>query len=207
MIQFNELKFITCNTLWIDAEIPVLPNEEDNYFEGCYIDGIKIDTQDTVCENAPSTKAKMFDTNGNEITDFPSSQQVARVQCTIDTSAFSNCATPKMLFVYVHMGGGTGRLAQAPCDWDNQYDMCAVANLAQVYQYAYKQIKCTKGCGCVGQDCAVDANFANFALQYFRLTTALDIKDWPTAYDAYLTLMRCRNKRRKTPSYKPCGCK
>ena len=51
------------------------------------------------------------------------------------------------------------------------------------------------------------SEIANFALQYFRLTTALDIKDWPTAYDAYLTLMRCRNKRRKTPSYKPCGCK
>lgn len=199
MIQFNELKFLDCNNLKIDAQIPFLPTESNSsvgYLDNCYIDRILIDTQDTVCESGPSTKAIEVKTYTNHPT---------RIIETINTSQFSNCATPKMLFVYVHMSGTPA--PNTPCGWDNEYDMCAVANLAQVYQYAYKQIKCTKGCGCVGQDCAVDANFANFALQYFRLTTALDIKDWPTAYDAYLTLMRCRNKRRKTPNYKPCGCK
>ena len=195
MIQFNKVNFLDDHTIYIDAQIP-----DYDYFTGCYISEILMDTQDTVCASGPSTKAVTLKTFSNNPT------RIAGADGIIDVSEYTNCNNPKMLFIYIHVEGYPATISQAPCGWDKEYEPYAVANMYGVYQQALKYVKCTKGCGCVGEDCAVDANFANFALQYFRLSTALEIMDWETAFDAYKVLMRCSGKKRKAPTYKPCGC-
>ena len=194
MIQFNNLEFVSPTLLRIDAEVMDLP-----YFDNVTIDRIIIDTEDTVCENGPSSNPPFVMEWGDGT--------AKDIKTTINVSDLVKDG-PKLLFVYIKCLGNP--YPEPPCPLDKEYPMQAVADMSQIYETALKFAKCTKGCGCncQGPNCQIDVNFANFALQYFRFSTAMNNKDWATAYESYCYLMRRRNKKAKinVPPSKPCGC-
>ena len=111
-----------------------------------------------------------------------------------------------MLFVWITTLGSPS--PDTLCGQDPPAVMQAVVDLSVVYDAALRRIRCaTNNCGCSGRKCSVDADYANFALQYFRMETALEVKDWGTAYQAYCALLRKRpSKKISVNPRKPCGC-
>jgi len=191
MVQFNELRFIAPTLLQVNVQVTDLP-----YYENVYIDSIIIDTEDTYCESGPSANPPFRYQVGDGT--YKEAKYVFDVADLL-------CDGPKMLFVWVTTLGIPS--SDTPCGLDTP-DMQAVVDLSAVYNQAIKQIRCaTNRCGCSGPKCTVDAAFANFSLQYYRMTTALELKDWGTAYQAYCYLLRKRpsNKIVSNPR-KPCGC-
>lgn len=191
MIQFNDLQFLTSKTLRINAEVIDL-----EYYNSVYIDSIIIDTEDTVCETGPSSDPPFsIDIEGS-----PKS-----VNMTLDVSTLL-ANGPKMLFVYVRCAGVP--YPEPPCGLDNQDTMMPVVDYSTIYDKALAIARCNGKCGCVDGNCEIDTQFANFALQYFRLKEALGAKRWSDAYDAYCWLMhKTGNVAYKTSSAKGgCGC-
>lgn len=191
MVQFNALKFIAPTLLQVNVEVEDLP-----YYENVYIDSIIIDTEDTYCASGPSQNPPFKYQVGDGT--YKKAKYVFDIADLL-------CDGPKMLFVWVTTLGIPS--SDTPCGLDTP-DMQAVVDLSVVYNQALKQIRCaTNRCGCGGKKCTVDAAFANFSLEYFRMTTALDLKDWGTAYQAYCVLLRKRpSKAIATNPRKPCGC-
>lgn len=192
MVQFNELKFIAPNILQVDAQVIDLP-----YYENVYIDSIIIDTEDTYCESGPSSNPIAVYSAGNS--------DCKTVRHAFDLSG-ALCGKSKMFFVWVTTTGFPS--GDTPCGLDKQNTMQAVVDLKVVYEEAMKNFKCmVGGCSCNSSKCVVDANFANFSLQYFRMQSALEVGDWTTAYEAYCYILRKRpSKNISVKSRKPCGC-
>ena len=191
MVQFNELKFIAPNILQVNAQVIDLA-----YFDNVYIDSIIIDTEDTYCESGPSS---------NPAFSYQVPENTKEVRYAFDLSNFL-CNNPKMLFVWITAKGIPSQ--DTPCGLDKIATMQAVVDLTIIYEEAMRNLRCVlNGCGCNNTKCVVDANFANFSLQYFRMETALKVGDWATAYEAYCFLLRKRpSKRIVSNPRKPCGC-
>lgn len=193
MIQFNELKFVAPALLHIDAQVMNLP-----YYKDVTIDKIIIDTEDTYCPNGPSSNPPFEYKVGD------GTYKIARY--VFDLSSVL-CKGPKMIYVWVKTNGIPS--ADTPCGLDKEYTMQATVELSVVYAEAMRKIRCASSrCGCVGDKCAVDTEYANFALQYFRLTSALDVHDWTSAYLAYCALLRKKPSAKiaNLPVKKRCGC-
>lgn len=194
MVQFDELRFLSPTLLQISAKVIDLP-----YFKNVFIDKIIIDTEDTFCSDShPSPNAPFEYVVGD------GTYKIARYVFDLKDIL---CRSPKMLYVWVKTTGIPS--GDTPCGLDKEYTMKAVVELSRIYDEALRMIRCASGnCGCVGKKCAVDAEYANFALQYFRLTTALDLGDWNTAYLAYCALLRKRPSKSiiQQPKTKRCGC-
>ena len=194
MVEFNELRFISPTLLQISAKVMDLP-----YFENVTIDKIIIDTEDTYCGNGSPSANPVF-----EYTVGDGTYKIARYVFDMKDIL---CRSPKMLYVWIKTNGIPS--SDTPCGLDKEYTLGVAVELSAIYEEALRKIRCASGnCGCVGKKCAVDAEYANFALQYFRLTSALDIKDWDTAYLAYCALLRKRPSKSMTlqPKTKRCGC-
>lgn len=192
MVQFNELRFIAPTLLQVNVQVIDLP-----YYEKVYIDEIIIDTEDTYCETGPSQNPPFRYRVGDGT--YKKAKYVFDVGDLL-------CNNSKALFVWVTTLGIPS--SDTPCGLDKPATMQMVIELSAVYAEAIKRIKCSSNsCGCSAKNCFIDADYANFALQYFRMTTALDLHDWETAYLAYCALMRKRPSRKisKNPR-KPCGC-
>lgn len=192
MIKFNNLEFLTSKKLRVNVEVLDL-----DYYKHVYIDSIIIDTEDTVCPSGPS--------DNPAIVFYPTEETPKAVDQIIDVSEIVNVET-KMLFVYIKCSGVPS--SSTPCGLDSEYSMRPVVNFADVYKEGLKRAGCVGGCGCIGVDCEIDTAFANFALQYFRLTSALDNDDVETAYDAWFHLMHKGGSKRLAvkQTTKPCGC-
>ena len=192
MVQFNELRFIAPTLLQVNAQIIDLP-----YYDKVYIDEIIIDTEDTYCETGPSQNPPFRYQVGDGT--FKKAKYVFDVADLL-------CDGPKMLFVWVTTLGSPSM--DTPCGMDKPATMQAVVDLSTIYEEAMRKIRCaSSGCGCTGRKCSIDADYANFALQYFRMETALSVKDWGTAYQAYCVLLRKRpSKKIVSNPRKPCGC-
>ena len=191
MIQFNDLKFLTSKTLRINAEVIDL-----EYYNNVYIQSIIIDTEDTVQETGPSDNAPFV----LNLTGQPRS-----INTTIDVSSLVE-GSPKMLFVYIRCAGVP--TTDTPCGLDNQDTMQIVIDYQQVYNIALKLAKCVTKCGCVDGACAIDTNFANFALQYFRMEEGIKNGNWSDAYDAYCWLTRKAGniKYKESNTSRRCSC-
>lgn len=192
MIQFNKLEFVTSTTLHINASVQDL-----SYYTNVYIDKIVIDTEDTVCPTGPSDNPPVS----------LSVEDTKSIDMIIDVSDATKKGA-KMLFVYVGCSGVPA--ATTPCGLDSEYSLKLAVDFSCIYKEGLKKAGCTKGCGCIGADCEIDVAFANFALQYFRLTTAIENDDVENAYDAWC-LMTYRKRRRAlgknaAPAVKGCGC-
>ena len=168
------------------------------YFSDVTIKSIVIDTEDTYCESGPSSNP-------------PFEYQVGdgtykEVRTVLDVTGICNNGK-KMLFVWVTTFGNPS--PDTPCGLDKPNVMRAVVDFKTIYEEAIKILKCnTSGCGCGKNNCTVDAKFADFSLQYFKLTTALELGDWDSAYEAYCYLLRKNPSKNviKAPARKPCGC-
>ena len=192
MIQFNNLEFLTSRKLRVNAEVLDL-----DYFANVYIDSVIIDTEDTVCPTGPS--------DNPPIVFHPSGTNLKSIDQIIDVSEIVIPET-KMLFVYIKCTGVP--TPDTPCGMDGEYSMKPVVNYQDIYKEGLTRAGCVGGCGCLGVECEIDTAFANFALQYFRLTTALDNDDVETAYDAWIHIThKGRSKRLSIKqTTKPCGC-
>lgn len=192
MIQFNNLEFLTSKKLRVNVEVLDL-----DYFANMYIDSIVIDTEDTVCPTGPS--------DNPPIVYHPSGTNLKSIDQIIDVSEIVNAET-KMLFVYIKCGGIP--TPSTPCGMDGEYSMKPVVDYKAIYKEGLKRAGCVGGCGCLGVECEIDTAFANFALQYFRLTSALDVHDWTSAYLAYCALLRKKPSAKiaNLPVKKRCGC-
>ena len=192
MIQFNNLEFITSKKLRINAEVVNL-----SYFANVYIDNIIIDTEDTVCPSGPSSNPPLIF--------HPSGSNLKSINQIIDVSELVKDGT-KMLFVYIGCKGAPA--ANTPCGMDSEYSMKPVVDYKDLYREGLTRAGCVGGCGCIGVECEIDKAFANFALQYFRLTTAIDNDDVETAYDAWYHIMHKGGEKRLAikQTNKPCGC-
>ena len=192
MVQFNELKFLAPGALQVDVSVIDLP-----YYDNVYIDSIIIDTEDTYCDTGPSSNPALIYPAGGEDVKF--------INTLLDVSDIL-CDGPKMLFVWVTtLGNPSG---DTPCGEDIANVMQATVDPKDIYNTAMQKMKCSAGnCGCGNSRCVVDANLANFSLQYLRMQTALEIGDWTTAYEAYCSLLRKRPSKRIVGNpRKPCGC-
>lgn len=192
MIQFNNLEFLTSKKLRVNAEVLDL-----DYYANVYIDSIVIDTEDTVCPSGPSENPP--------IVFHPSGTQLKSIDQIIDVSDVVKVET-KMLFVYVKCTGVP--CPSTPCGMDGEYSMKPVVDYKEIYKEGLVRAGCVGSCGCIGAECEIDVAFANFALQYFRLTAALDNDDAGTAYDAWYNLMHKGGTKRLSANQtlKPCGC-
>lgn len=192
MVQFNELRFLAPGALQIDVSVIDLP-----YYDNVFIDSIIIDTEDTYCDTGPSSNPALIYPAGGTDTKF--------VNTLLDVADIL-CNGPKMLFVWVTTIGNPS--GDVPCGEDVPFKVKAVVDPKDIYNEAMRKLKCTSGsCGCGQSKCIVDANLANFSLQYLRMQTALSVEDWTTAYEAYCSLLRKRPSKRITgKSRKPCGC-
>lgn len=189
MLQFNILKFTTPWHLHIDAQVIDLA-----YYDNVYIDKIIIDTDETVLSSGPSDSPLYTET-------FDSSTRSISKDIDILELLDYNPA-PRMLFVYL-VAGGTP-LAATPCGMDNIYTVKAVAHLQTVYKRAVDYIKCGPKCGCASNECTVSPVFANFALEYFKLKSCIDLGMNTEALESFNRLMG-RTAQAKTV-YSNCGC-
>jgi len=192
MVQFDELKFISPTVLQVNASIIDLP-----YYENEYIDSIIIDTDDTYCESGPSS---------NPVLEYQVGAGSKEVRLAFDMSS-ALCYGPKMFFVWVTVTGFP--TPDTPCRLGKRYTLKAVVSLDTVYNEAMKALACaTNGCACGGARCTVDADVANFSLQFFRMQLALEAGDYGAAYDAFCFLIRKRPSKKMTANFtkKPCGC-
>lgn len=192
MIQFNNLEFLTSKKLRVNVEVSDL-----DYYANVYIDSVIIDTEDTVCPSGPSDNPPIiFSPSGNRL---KSMDQIIDVSSIVDVET-------KMLFVYIKCKGVPS--PSTPCGMDGECTLKPVVCYQDVYKEALQRAGCVGGCGCLGVECEIDTAFANFALQYFRLVTALDNGDVGTAYDAWYHLMHKGGEKRLAvdKTAKPCGC-
>lgn len=189
MVQFNILKFITSDIIHIDVQVLNL-----SYYENVYLDKIIIDSDQTVQESGPSENPVYTET-------LTGIQKSYSKDISVKEDLHQN--EPHMYFVYVITKGTPS--SDVPCGMDNQTSVKAVADLRTVYDKALSFIKCGKKCGCVDSDCVVSTKFANFALEFYRLTSSIEVGRNTDALDAYNKLMG------KTPDGKKayssnCGC-
>ena len=191
MFDFNDLKFINPRTLKIDVSVVDL-----EYFDHVGIGRILIDTEDTVLPTGPSKNALVISVPESDLKSYKG---------VIDVSELIKKGD-RMLFVYVECRGIPA--PNTPCGLDSEYSMKAVVNYECIYKEGLRKAKCVGNCGCLDGDCEIDVAFANFALQYFRLVTALENDAIETAYDAWYHLsQRGGKKRLGVPTFnKPCGC-
>lgn len=194
MIHFNDLR-ITCPLVlhidaWVDAGQPISFKE------------VFIDTDLTIqSETEPSGDEhqgfiKLVPTESEILSDGK------HLRMTRDLSEyFCNQADQRMFFVYLNYNGSPS--PATPCDEDREYVMKATVNLAGVYQKALDFMKCAPSCGCSDKNCEVSTQFANFALEYFRLVSSLDLGRNAEGMDAFNRLL---GRDSKNTNLSNCGC-
>lgn len=188
MIQFNDLKFLTPKTLYIDAEVSDL-----SYYDNVIIESIIIDTESTATSTGPSDNpALVIDVNSKSYNNVIDVTDLVKDKSGI-------------LFVYAK-ASGTPAL-DTPCGLDIEYTLQIAIDYSYVYDKALKLAKCVSKCSCADGKCAIDTVFANFALQYYRMESAIKLGQWSNAYDAYCYLMhKSGNESFRGGKVKTCSC-
>lgn len=174
MIQFNILKFLTKETFQIAVQVMDL-----NCLANVYIDKIIIDTDLNVKESGPSD---------SPVFEMTVQGDQKAVSFSLNAKDLMNGdTTPRMFFVYVKTKGTPG--PETPCGLDKEYSVKAVADLSVVYNKAIALMKCGKGCGCTDDECLVSTKLANLSMEYYKLTTCIELGMNTEALESFNRLM------------------
>ena len=114
---------------------------------------------------------------------------------------FCNISDQRMFFVYLNYNGTPN--PSTPCGEDGEFVMKATVNFSKIYEQAFNYVKCTPTCGCAEKGCEISTQFANFALEYFRLTSSLELGRTAEALDAFNELLGNQTKNIVSSN---CGC-
>ena len=150
-----------------------------NCLANVYIDKIIIDTDLNVKESGPS------DSPVFEMT--VQGDQKAVSFFLNATDLMNGDTTPRMFFVYVKTKGTPG--PETPCGLDTEYSVKAVADLSVVYNKAIALMKCGKGCGCTDDECLVSTKLANLCMEYYKLTSCIELGMNTEALESFNRLM------------------
>lgn len=196
MIQFNELRITEDNKcLIIDVQI-----QDSKYFEGAYIDTIRVDNQDTyVGDSASSESVLVYKSSDHSYTALNELGDNARhVRLEITKPLLDFCKN--MFFVYVTVGvENAPNHGEAPCICSQDTEVAAVANLYPIYQNLMSGIRE------IAEDCTIPQNFINSFLQFQAVNTALEGGNYPLAIKYWNKFYKNTGPSPKVIS-KGCGC-
>lgn len=190
MIYFDNTKFIDRKHIQVNVQVPDL-----SYFTNVYIDRIVV-TSDNEFEKKGyvTDKGYILVPSGN------TKNQTFSVSLA-DLGESGN--EPKLYYIYVKIKGTPA--SDTPCGMDNEWDVYAVADLHTIYDKAVHLMNCGNDCGCSDDACHTNTRLANFSLEYYRLKSSLEFKDFENAIDSFNKLTGITVKNEYIPSN--CGCR
>ena len=169
MVLVELAKFVTPKFLRLKAAI-------DSVYSGVLITDVYINTEEYVLPTGPDTEHCVYHGEFN----------TTSIDEQIDlTDAVMSGA--HMYFIYIKITGTP--VPEPPCGYDNIYTLAMAVDGSEIYQKAFNLIKCQKGCGCVDDQCSVSAKMANFALEWFRMTTSMNLGLSTEALESFNKLM------------------
>ena len=178
MIQFNELRITEDNKcLIIDVQI-----QDSKYFEGAYIDTIRVDNQDTYVGDSASSESvlvyKFSDHNYTALNELGDNARHVRLEIGVENAP---------------------NHGEAPCICSQDTEVAAVANLYPIYQNLMSGIRE------IAEDCTIPQNFINSFLQFQAVNTALEGGNYPLAIKYWNKFYKNTGPSPKVIS-KGCGC-
>lgn len=192
IVEFTRLAFTTGTNLRIEAHI----NPSD-WYKNCTIKKVTIDTDKTVRAGGPSDEPIYSEDVTGIVTDAGKT-----LITNIDLTNILCDPADRMLFVYIEIDGAPSE--SAPCEEQNPYSMKAVVNFEKVYRKALNLMKCTTTCGCSDDGCSISTQFANFALEYYRLVTSIEVGKNTEALESFNVLLG--NRINTKTVFSNCGC-
>ena len=191
MIKFNELRITNDGkNLIICAQV-----REEEYYENVYIKNIKIDTQDTYSEGAPSQNAiTVWD-------DTENLNQKKVILSLVKNEIFGNKSIPdltkNLFFVYVTAKGIPG--AETPCGCDKETTLGVTLYLGDFYNTFMKYIK-EMGNG----NCSIPQGFIDQLLRFKAMNVSMDSGHYIQGIEYYNKWFSGKNTI--TYSTSNCGC-
>lgn len=181
MVQFNELKFDTDNSVIVDIQIPDL-----SYYTDVYLDSIYIDTEETFVEGKPSD---------NPIFQQSIEEETKSIQLTIPSTSI--LATPdNLLFVQVKTTGTP--TSDTPCGLDNEYSVQVLFQNKFLYEKGMNFFKEFNSC------CEIPKNFIDYILKLDAFKLALGAENFSFAIDMWKYLVKEFTGNNTVQS--KCGC-
>ena len=193
MVVFNECRISDDGKcLVLDISIDTL-----SYFRNCHIEGVWIDTDDTVSSNGVSEKAVSIDMEGDLCECVREDGKIKSARLFIKAKDLNLDSLENNLF-FIYVKGGGYPEPGCPCGMDNEWHMCATAYYRPIYDSIMSYIKE------LSDTCSIPRNFIDLILKLKAIRVSLDTGNYPVAVKLW---KQWKAIGREGSSFiKKCGC-
>lgn len=193
MVVFNECRISDDGgCLVIDVSIDNL-----SYFNNCYIEGIFIDTDETLTPNGPSENAISVDFDRDYCECTIESGMVKSVRAFLRARDLNLGSLDNNIF-FIYVKGGGYPDPGSPCGTDKEWHNCVTVDYKPLYDNAMYYVKE------VADSCTIPRNFIDMILKLKAINVSLTTGNYPMAIRLWKQWKS--TGRAQASSSNRCGC-